>query len=91
MFEESGLYRIKISDRVNGYYTCTFNILSDDEVLLLESSGKKILQRLGYVFSLSWDKLPSEHHAKIITILRDMAKALKVREDFVDDLLNKYW
>lgn len=88
---DNELYKIKIYDREDGYNICSYNIVTDEEYQLKESSGRKIIQRLVYSFSLYIEKLSANQFIKIITDLKSIAKELRISEEYVDELIRKYW
>lgn len=88
---ENELYNIKISDRIDGCNICSYKIVTNEEYKLVEASGRKILHRLIYAFSLYKENFEASQLLTMITDLESIANELRISKEYVIEQIRKYW
>lgn len=83
-------YIINVSQRTEGFNECYYQFSSNEGHRLVESSPKKILQRVVAHLSLHIDEIDDKDIFQIVKDLRLLAEKLNVGLDFVESLLDKY-
>lgn len=85
------LYTIELNRGEDNYYVCYYRIMGDAEHILREASSKKILQRLVYTFGLNKEEAEEIEVMEIQNDLEAITKVLRISEEFLSQLMNRYW
>ena len=88
---ENEFFTIELSDRKDGYYTCSYKISNDQEYCLQESSGRKIMQRLIRTLGLYKENIQEEVKTAIFDDLKAVGKDLNILEEEVYNFISRYW
>ena len=82
VFIEREHYTIKISQRIEGHYHCTYRILNDHTHTMVEASQEKILQRLVRTFELYLNDFDDTNRSIIKGDILEISGKIKVSKRY---------
>lgn len=77
-YKESEFYTIKLKDREDGYYCCSYRVSTTPEQKMVEASGRKIWLRLIHAFCLYKKDLTESQINEVMEVLSIIAEGLKI-------------